>query len=35
VEKGIPFKVLGHKDNWLHVEHADGDQGWIHASLVW
>jgi SH3-like domain-containing protein len=35
VEKGIPFKVLEHKENWLHIEHADGDQGWIHDSLVW
>ena len=35
VEKGIPFKVLRTKDRWLNVEHADGDKGWIHRSLVW
>ena len=35
VEKGIPFKVLQSKDSWLNVEHADGDKGWIHRSLVW
>jgi SH3-like domain-containing protein len=35
VEKGIPFKVLKKKGRWLHVEHADGDRGWIHDSLVW
>ena len=35
VEKGIPFKVLEHKESWLHIEHADGDKGWIHDSLVW
>lgn len=35
VEKGIPFKVLKKKGHWLKVEHADGDQGWIHDSLVW
>lgn len=35
VEKGIPFKVLGRKDRWVNVEHADGDSGWIHDSLVW
>ena len=35
VEKGIPFKVLKRKDNWIHIEHADGDKGWIHKSLVW
>jgi SH3-like domain-containing protein len=35
VERGIPFKVLKHQDKWLQVKHADGDQGWIHESLVW
>lgn len=35
VEKGIPFKVLNRKGDWLRVEHADGDKGWIHRSLVW
>ena len=35
VGKGIPFKVLQEKKNWLHIEHADGDKGWIHKSLVW
>ena len=35
VDKGVPFKVLEEKENWLHVVHADGDQGWIHRSLVW
>ena len=35
VEKGIPFKVIEHKDRWMHVEHADGDRGWIFDALVW
>jgi SH3-like domain-containing protein len=35
VEKGIPFKVLNRKGNWIHIEHADGDKGWIHKSLIW
>jgi SH3-like domain-containing protein len=35
VEKGIPFKVLKRKGNWIHIEHADGDKGWIHKSLIW
>ncbi|MBA4368329.1 MAG: hypothetical protein C0403_11920, partial [Desulfobacterium sp.] len=34
-EKGIPFKVLENKDDWLHVLHADGDKGWVNKSLVW
>ncbi len=35
VPKGIPFKVKARKNQWMHIQHADGDQGWIHASLVW
>ena len=35
VDKGVPFKVLERKGKWIHVMHADGDQGWIHQSLVW
>ena len=35
VEKGIPFKVLKRENSWIHIEHADGDEGWIHKSLVW
>lgn len=35
IDDGIPFKVLGRENAWIHIEHADGDQGWIHKSLVW
>ncbi len=35
VEKGVPFKVIGQKGQWLNIQHADGDQGWIHSPLVW
>ena len=35
VEEGIPFKVLHKKGRWLQIQHADGDQGWIHSSLIW
>jgi SH3-like domain-containing protein len=35
VEKGIPFKVIEQKKNWIHIQHADGDKGWIYKSLVW
>ena len=35
VDRGIPFKVLDRKDKWLHIQHADGDKGWIHDNLVW
>jgi len=35
IGKGIPFKVLGRKGNWVHVKHGDGDEGWIYSSLLW
>lgn len=35
IMEGIPFKILKRKGNWIHVQHADGDKGWIHKSLVW
>lgn len=35
VERGVPFKVLDRKGNWIHIQHADGDKGWIHKMLVW
>ncbi len=35
VEKGVPFKVLETRSDWLHIEHADGDRGWIYKTLVW
>ncbi len=35
VAKGIPFKVLKRKGDWIQIKHADGDQGWIHKLLVW
>jgi SH3-like domain-containing protein len=35
VEKGVPFKLVQKKGNWLQIEHADGDKGWIFKGLVW
>jgi SH3-like domain-containing protein len=35
IDKGVPFKVLKREGRWVHLEHADGDKGWIHDSLVW
>ncbi|MEA1968434.1 MAG: SH3 domain-containing protein [Thermodesulfobacteriota bacterium] len=35
VEKGVPFKVLQKKGNWMKIEHSDGDVGWIYKTLVW
>ena len=35
VGSGIPFKVMGKKGPWRNIQHADGDKGWIHNSLLW
>lgn len=34
-EKGVPFRVLEKKGDWIHIQHADGEKGWIYSSLVW
>jgi SH3-like domain-containing protein len=33
--RGVAFKVLERKDNWLKVEHESKRVGWISRSLVW
>ncbi len=35
VERGVPFKVLGRKGDWINIKHADGEVGWIFKKLVW
>ncbi len=35
VERGVPFKVLKRQGNWIRIEHADGEVGWIYKTLVW
>lgn len=35
VERGVPFKVLERKGDWIKIEHADGDVGWIYKTLIW
>lgn len=34
-ERGIPFKVLGTRGDWIEVIHADGDRGWVLNTLIW
>jgi len=34
-EKGVPFKVLERRGDWLQIQSADGDKGWVHRDLVW
>jgi len=34
-EKGVPLRVLQRKGEWLQVQHADGETGWMHQMLVW
>ncbi len=35
VDRGVPLKVVEHKKGWIHVRHADGEEGWIRKDLVW
>jgi len=35
VERGVPFKVIKRKGEWIKIEHADGEIGWIYKTLVW
>jgi SH3-like domain-containing protein len=35
VERGVPFKAMDRKGDWIRIQHADGDKGWIHKMLVW
>ncbi len=34
-ERGVSFKVLRAKGNWVQLKHASGERGWMHASLLW
>jgi len=33
-ERGVVRRVLKEEDGWLNVRHADGDEGWISAKIV-
>ncbi|WP_027388882.1 SH3 domain-containing protein [Chrysiogenes arsenatis] len=33
--RGVAYKVLTKRGEWVQVEHAEGHRGWIHRSLVW
>jgi SH3-like domain-containing protein len=33
--QGAAFKVIKKQGKWLLIQHADGDKGWIHTSVVW
>ncbi len=35
VDSGVPFRVLRRNGEWLEVQHADGDAGWINERMVW
>ena len=34
-EKGVPFRLLEKRGDWLHIESRNGDKGYIHKKLVW
>ena len=33
--RGVAFKVVGSKGDWLEVMHENGQSGWIFKSLTW
>jgi SH3-like domain-containing protein len=33
--RGVAFKVIGSKGEWLEVVHENGQKGWIFKSLTW
>lgn len=35
VDSGVPFRVIRRNGEWLEVQHADGDTGWINERMVW
>jgi len=32
--KGLPVEIIGEFDTWRKVKLHDGDEGWIHSSLL-
>jgi len=34
-QRNVLLQYLGEKGKWVHVRHADGDEGWVYAPLVW
>lgn len=34
-ERGVAFRVLNRRGDWLQIRHPDGDEGWVHRKLVW
>jgi SH3-like domain-containing protein len=33
--RGVPFRALERREQWIRIRHADGEAGWIHRMLVW
>lgn len=34
-ERGVAYKELDRKGQWVKVRHCEGETGWIHQSLLW
>ena len=32
---GVAFRVLEQQGEWFHIQHEDGDMGWVHQELVY
>lgn len=35
IKYGEVLSVLGKKGSWVHIETADGVNGWVHKNLLW
>ena len=35
LERGVVLDLIERKDNWAHVKHQSGTEGWIYAPLLW
>lgn len=34
-KRGVLLRYRGQEGDWVQVRHADGDEGWVYAPLVW
>jgi len=34
-KQGVAFQVMEENDDWLHVKHESGRQGWVHKTITW
>ena len=35
IKKNEPIEIIAESDNWRKIRDFDGEEGWIHSSLLW